>query len=105
MRESVTRQTDVRVLTRLLERYKSINGYSHTIGTAGLPLDSREKVARSLDAQSPGLDAFTSFYVILYAILYAILYVRFTQGLDASTQGLDASTLPWSDSMLRQRKG
>ena len=55
--------------------------------------------------QSPGLDAFTSFYVILYAILYAILYVRFTQGLDASTQGLDASTLPWSDSMLRQRKG
>ena len=63
-------------------------------------------------SQSPGLDAFTSFYVILYAILYAILYVRFTQGLDASTQGLDASTqgldastLPWSDSMLRQRKG
>ena len=41
----------------------------------------------------------------LYVILYAILYVRFTQGLDASTQGLDASTLPWSDSMLRQRKG
>ena len=57
------------------------------------------------ESQSPGLDAFTSFYVILYAILYAILYVRFTQGLDASTQGLDASTLPWSDSMLRQRKG
>ena len=28
------------MLTRLLERYKSINGYSHTVGTAGLPLDS-----------------------------------------------------------------
>ena len=53
------------------------------------------EMCRIADAdQSPGLDAFTSFYVILYAILYAILYVRFTQGLDASTQGLDASTLP-----------
>ena len=64
-----------------------------------------KKVIDAGRVQSPGLDAFTSFYVILYAILYAILYVRFTQGLDASTQGLDASTLPWSDSMLRQRKG